>query len=105
MANLNPVPPRLAANQTPRLIFSESNVRRALRTNQRYMISGGSNAALVPVKPNAASCFARDSNAAPAFPAGQRYALCDGSNAVHAFRAETQADFRYTSIQGAVPKW
>jgi hypothetical protein len=29
----------------------------------------------------------------------------DDSRAAPAFRAETQADFRYTSIQGAVPKW
>jgi hypothetical protein len=31
--------------------------------------------------------------------------FADDSKAALAFRAETQANFRYTSIQGAVPKW
>ena len=68
MANLNTRPPRLAASQTPPVNFAESTVTRAPRTNQRYL-------------------------------------LCGGSNAARAFRAETQPNFRYTSIQGAVPKW
>ena len=45
------------------------------------------------------------SNVTRALRMNQRQALRRGSNAAPAFRAETQADFRYTSIQGAVPKW
>src|ERR1700722_1254778 len=97
MANLTPPPPRSAANQTPCLIFGGSNVRRALRRIELLTC--------LPAGTKRWSCFADDSKAAPAFTAGQRYVFCGESNAGHAFRAETRADFRYTSIQGAVPKW
>jgi hypothetical protein len=87
MANFTPPPPRSAANQTPRLIFSKSNESPSF-----------------PGETERRAWFA-DASKAAAFTAGQRYVFSGGSNAVRAFRAETQADFRYTSIQGAVPKW
>ena len=51
----------------------------------------------LPGETKRGACFTDGSRAAPAFRAE--------TDATRAFRAETQADFRYTSIQGAVPKW
>jgi hypothetical protein len=80
MANLNSPSPRLAANQTLRPLSGESlTPARALGRIERLACFAG--------ETKRCACFADNSNAAPAF------------------RAETQADFRYTSIQGAVPKW